>query len=201
MCARKTTNLQITNYSVLWKRLQYVIWQWLIKVCKISSRYLKKWLSYDMKHVKHTLFTSFRDLTVIFRVLFFDRILMLQKSVLWSFFAVYGHFSQLYITIFWFDLLYLVTWCDLDLYYGHKAQVMILTNVIDTIHADSLALFTLEVLLAHVTKTIWKSQKWNTSGATTQPSWAPGPAANHSTIWTKIIKQYENICTLLNRCV
>ena len=43
---------------------------------------------------------------------------------------------------------------DLDLYYGHKAQEMILTDVSDTIHADSFALFALniEILLADVTK-------------------------------------------------
>ena len=56
--------------------------------------------------------------------------------------------------IFLFDLFHLVTWDDLDLYYGHKAQEMILTDVSDTIHADSLALFALniEILLADVTK-------------------------------------------------
>ena len=53
-----------------------------------------------------------------------------------------------------FDLLHLVTWDDLDLYYGHKEQEMILTDVSDTIHADSLTLFALniEILLADVTK-------------------------------------------------
>ena len=53
-----------------------------------------------------------------------------------------------------FDLFHLVTWDDLDLYYGHKAQEMILTDVSDTIHADSLALFALniEIVLADVTK-------------------------------------------------
>ena len=35
-----------------------------------------------------------------------------------------------------------MTWDDLDLYYGHKAQEMILADVSDTIHADSLANFT-----------------------------------------------------------
>ena len=47
-----------------------------------------------------------------------------------------------------------MTWDDLDLYYGHKAQEMILTNVSDTIHVDSLALFAfnIEILLADVTK-------------------------------------------------
>ena len=43
-------------------------------VYKISSRYLQKWLRYGIKHVKkQALFTSFRDFTVIFRILFFDR--------------------------------------------------------------------------------------------------------------------------------
>ena len=53
-----------------------------------------------------------------------------------------------------FDLFHLVTWDDLDLYYGHKAQKMILTDVSGTIHADSLALFAIniEILLADVTK-------------------------------------------------
>ena len=43
---------------------------------------------------------------------------------------------------------------DLDLYYGHKAQEIILTNVRDTIHADSLVLFQLniEILLVDVTR-------------------------------------------------
>ena len=43
---------------------------------------------------------------------------------------------------------------DLDLYYGRKAQEMILANVSDTIHAESLALFALniEIVLADVTK-------------------------------------------------
>ena len=48
----------------------------------------------------------------------------------------------------------LENWDDLDLYYGHKAQEMLLKNVSDTIHADSLALFALniEILHADVTK-------------------------------------------------
>ena len=55
---------------------------------------------------------------------------------------------------FLFDLFHLVTSDDLDLYYGHKAQEMILTDVSDTIHGDSLALFALniDILLADVTK-------------------------------------------------
>ena len=57
-------------------------------------------------------------------------------------------------SIFLFDLFNLVTWDDLDLYYGHKAREIMLTNVSDTIHADSLALFALniEIVLANVTK-------------------------------------------------
>ena len=47
-----------------------------------------------------------------------------------------------------------MTWDDLDLYYGHKAQEMILLNVRDTIQTDSLALFELniEIFLADVIK-------------------------------------------------
>ena len=72
----------------------------------------------------------------------------LRKSDLKTCIAALNH------EIFLFDLFHLVTWDDLDLYYGHKAQEMILTDVSDTIHADSLALFALniEILLADVTK-------------------------------------------------
>ena len=46
-------------------------------VYKISSRYLQKWLRYehDIYNMskEQALFTSFRDYTVIFRMLFFDR--------------------------------------------------------------------------------------------------------------------------------
>ena len=66
---------------------------------------------------------------------------------------------------------YLVTWDDLDLYYGHKE--MILIDVSDTIHADSLALFALniEILLTDVTKPekskiltlTWPVTSWVTS--------------------------------------
>ena len=43
-------------------------------VHKIASRCLQKWLRYDIKHVKkQAFFTSFRDLTVILLILFFDR--------------------------------------------------------------------------------------------------------------------------------
>ena len=83
-----------------------------------------------------------------------------SKSVLRSFFAFLRKsdlktcIAALNHEFFLFDLFHLVTWDDLDLYYGHKAQEMILTDVRDTIHADSLALFALniEILLADVTK-------------------------------------------------
>ena len=87
-------------------------------------------------------------------------ILMLQKVVLGSFFAFFAKIwpKNMYrsskLLFFLFDLFYLVTWDDLELYYGHKAQEMILTKVSDTIHADSLTLFAfnIEILLADVSK-------------------------------------------------
>ena len=108
---------------------------------------------------KQALFTSFRDFTVISRFLFFDRFWRF-KSVLGSFFACFAKIwpKNMYRSsksrIFLFDLFYLATWDDLDLYYGHKSQEMMLTNVSDAIHADSLALFALniDILLADVTK-------------------------------------------------
>ena len=108
---------------------------------------------------KQSLFTSFRDFTVISRILFLP-ILTLQKVLWGSFFAFFAkNWSQnMYRSSksrnFLLDLFYLVTWDDLDLYYNHKAQEMIFTNVSDTIHADSLALFALniEIVLADVTK-------------------------------------------------
>ena len=47
-----------------------------------------------------------------------------------------------------------MTWDDLDLYYGHKAQELILTHISNTTHADSLGLFALNIniVLANVTK-------------------------------------------------
>ena len=83
-----------------------------------------------------------------------------SKSILGSFFAFFAKIwpKNMYRSskprIFLFDVFHLVTWDDLDLYYGNKAQEMILTDVSDTMHADSLALFALniEILLADVTK-------------------------------------------------
>ena len=37
---------------------------------KISSRYLQKWLSYDIKHIKPGTFHVISGLHVIFRILF-----------------------------------------------------------------------------------------------------------------------------------
>ena len=96
---------------------------------------------------------------MIFRILFFDRFWRF-KSVLGSFFAFFAKIwpKNMYCSSksrnYLFDLFHLVTWDYLDLYYGHKAQEMILTDVSDTIHADSLALFAfnIEILLADVTK-------------------------------------------------
>ena len=77
---------------------------------------------------KQTFFTSFRDFTVIFRILFFDRLWCfkkcfrvifsrsLRKSYLKTCIAALNHEFLL------LDLFYLVTWHDLDLYYGHEAQ-------------------------------------------------------------------------------
>ena len=78
-----------------------------------------------------------------------------SKSVLGSFFAFFAKIwpktciagrNRDFVL---FDLFYLVTWDDLDLYYGHKAQKMLLTNVSDTIHADSLALVALNIGILH----------------------------------------------------
>ena len=108
-----------------------------------------------------------------------------SKSVLGSFFAFFAKIwpKNMYRSSksrnFLFDLFHLVTWDDLDLYYDHKAQEMILTDVSDTIHADSLALFALniEILLADITKPE-KSKiltlTWPvTSSATSRPNFWP----------------------------
>ena len=110
-------------------------------------------------YVQTGTFPVIAGLTVIFRILFlidFDA----SKSVLRSFFASFAKIwpKNMYHSsksrFFLFDLFYLVTWDDLDLHHGLKAQEMILTDVSDTIHADSLALFALniEILLADVIK-------------------------------------------------
>ena len=129
-------------------------------VYKISSRYPQKWLRYYIKDVKkgtfHVISGLYRDFPNFVFLTDFDG----SKSVLGSFFALFAKIWPKHMCRssksrnFLFDLFHLVTWDDLDLYYGHKAQEMILTDVSDTTHADSLALFALniEILLADVTK-------------------------------------------------
>ena len=121
----------------------------------ISSQMAEIWRKISQKQA---LFTSFWDFTVIFRILFLNRFWRF-KSVLGPFFTFFAkmwpknmyHSSK---SRFFFTFFTLVTWDDLDLYYDHKEQEMILTNVRDTIHANSLALFELnvEILLADITK-------------------------------------------------
>ena len=129
-------------------------------VYNISSRYLQKWLRYDIKHVKNRHFSRHFGTLPWFSEFCFLTDFDASKSVLGSFFAFFAKIwpKNMYRSsksrFFLFDLFHLVTWDDLDLYYGHKAQEMILTDVSDTIHADSLTLFALniEILLADVTK-------------------------------------------------
>ena len=129
-------------------------------VYKISSRYLQKWLRYTIKHVKNRDFSRHFGTLPWFSEFCFLTDFDASKSVLGSFFAFFAKIRPKKMCrssksrFCLFDLFHPVTWDDLDLYYGHKAQEMILTDVSDTIHADSLALFALniEILLADVTK-------------------------------------------------
>ena len=120
-------------------------------VYKISSRYLQKWLRYNIKHVKNRRFSRHFGTLPWFSEFCFLTDVDASKSLLGSFFAFFAKIwpKNMYrsskLRNFFFDLFHLVTWDDLDLYYGHKAQEMILTDVSDTIHAVSLALFTLNV--------------------------------------------------------
>ena len=129
-------------------------------VYKISSRYLQKWLRYSIKHVKNRHFSRHFGTLLWFSDSCFLIDFDASKSVLGSFFAFFAKIwpknmyrsskSRFFCLTFFLP----VTWDDLDLHYGRKAQEMILTDVSDTIHADSLALFALniEILLADVTK-------------------------------------------------
>ena len=111
----------------------------------------------------------------------------LQKSDLKTCIAALNH------DFFLFDLFRLVTWDDLDLYYGLKAQEMILTDVRDTIHADSLTLFALniEILLADVTKTekskiltlTWHVTSSVTSGSNFWPCTGSSPTGLSNGVW------------------
>ena len=128
-------------------------------VYKISSRCLQKWLRYNIKHVKNRHFSRHFATLPWFSEFCFLTDFDASKSVLGSFFSFFVKIwpNNMYRSSksdFFFTFFHLVTWDDLDLYYGRKAQEMILTDVSDTIHADSLALFALniEILLADVTK-------------------------------------------------
>ena len=129
-------------------------------VYKLSSRYLQKWLRYSIKHVKNRHFSRHFGTLPWFSEFCFLTDFDASKSVLGSFFAFFAKIwpKNMYRSsksrFCLFDLFHLVTWDDLDLYYGHKTQEMILADVSDTIHGDSLALFALniEILLADVTK-------------------------------------------------
>ena len=129
-------------------------------VYKISSRYLQKWMRYSKEHVKNRHFSRHFGTLPWFSEFCFWTDFDASKSVLGSFFAFFAKIwpKNMYRSsksrFFLFDLFHLMTWYDLDLYYGHKAQEIILTDVSDTIHAGSLALFALniEILLADVTK-------------------------------------------------
>ena len=82
---------------------------------------------------------------MIFLILFFNGFWRFKKcfGVFFTFFAKFwpkNMYRSSKSRSFLFDLFHLVTLDDLDLYYGLKAQEMILTDVSDTIHADSLTL-------------------------------------------------------------
>ena len=156
-------------------QLTYMKWRKISRATKLLSRifkilkitenfqkkvqYLQKWLRYNIKHVKNRHFSRHFATLPWFSEFCFLTDFDTSKSVLGSFFAFFAKIwpKNMYRSSksrFLFYLFHLVTWDDLDLHYCHKAQEMILTDVSDTIHADSLALFALniEILLAVVTK-------------------------------------------------
>ena len=103
---------------------------WWICVKNFKSMSLKMADIWHKTCQKQTLFTSFRDLTVIFRIFYFLTDFDASKSVLGSFFAFFAKIwpKNMYRSsksrfFFLFDLFYLVTWHDLDLYYGRKSTV------------------------------------------------------------------------------
>ena len=124
----------------------------------------------------HAISGLYRDFPILCFLTDFDA----SKKCLGSFFAFFDKsdlktcIAALNHDFCLFDLFHLVTWDDLDLYYGHKAQQMILTDVSDTIHADSLALFALniEILLSEVTKP--KSRKFWLWPDLWRHQWPPG---------------------------
>ena len=115
-----------TTKNVKYVRGQCQINMW--HVYTISSLYLQKWLRYDIKHVKNRRVSPFSRLYRDFPNFVFWPTLTFQK-------VLQGHFSRslrkfdlktciaaLNSDFFLFDLFYLVTWDDLDLYCGHRAQ-------------------------------------------------------------------------------
>ena len=94
----------------------------------ILSRYLQNWLRYDIKHVKNSHFLRHFGALPWFSGCYFLTDFDASKSVLRSFVAFFAKIwpKNMYRTSkslnFLLDLFYLVTWNDLDLYYGHKAQ-------------------------------------------------------------------------------
>ena len=97
-------------------------------VYKISSRYLQKWLRYDIKHVKNSHFSRNFGILPRFSEFCFLTDFDASKSDLGPFFAFFAKIwpKNMLRTSksrnFLHDLFYLVTWDDLDLYYGHKAR-------------------------------------------------------------------------------
>ena len=113
----------------------------------ISIRYFQKSLRYDIKHVKKSHFSrhfgTLPRYSDLLPMLTFKKVIKghfsrsLRKSDIKN---TYHSCKSQFVC---FAFFYLVTWDNLDLFYGHKAQEMLLTNVGNTIHADSLALFEL----------------------------------------------------------
>ena len=97
-------------------------------VRKISSRYLQNRLRYDGKHVKNRHFSRNFGTLPWFSEFYFLTDFDASKSVLGSFFAFFAKIrpKSMYRSSksrhFLLDLFYPVTWDNLDLYYGRKAQ-------------------------------------------------------------------------------
>ena len=159
------------NHGKKWGRWSYysVVKPIMPTISQVRQRFVKHALCYVEMHLTWLLSINMLmqqrfDLQNAYNKWPLQTVFDASKSVLWSFFAFFAkiwpknlYFSSKYrICLVW--PYYQVTWDDLDLHYGHKTQEMILTNVSDTIRADSLALLALniEILPADVTKTeIW----------------------------------------------
>ena len=97
-------------------------------VHNISSRYLQKWLRYDIKHVKNRHFSRHFGTLPWFSEFYFLTDFDASKSVSGPFFALFAKIwtKNMYRSsksrIFFAWPFYLVIWHDHDLYYGRKAQ-------------------------------------------------------------------------------